>query len=84
MLKPFDFYRCMILRTDGELSLLDLDQGNERRLVSGIERFWLSWGRPKEEAELIKEVPWWAYGHRGMQVCICVSFQMISSHLTID
>ncbi|KAH9536131.1 hypothetical protein CY35_17G090800 [Sphagnum magellanicum] len=60
--------RCMILRTDGELSLLDLDQGNERRLVSGIERFWLSWGRPKEEAELIKEVPWWAYGHRGMQV----------------
>jgi hypothetical protein len=70
MLKPFDFYRCMILRTDGELSLLDLDQGNERRLVSGIERFWLSWGRPKEEAELIKEVPWWAYGHRGMQVCM--------------
>ncbi|BBN10730.1 RAB6A-GEF complex partner protein 1 [Marchantia polymorpha subsp. ruderalis] len=60
--------RCMLLRTDGELSLLDLDRGSERRLISGVERFWLTCGRPKEEAALIKEVPWWAYGHRGMQV----------------
>ncbi|CAM6095693.1 unnamed protein product [Calypogeia fissa] len=60
--------RCMLLRTDGELSLLDLERGSERRLISGVERFWLTCGRPKEEAALIKEVPWWAYGHRGMQV----------------
>lgn len=60
----------MLLRTDGELSLLDLDRGSERRLISGVERFWLTCGRPKEEAALIKEVPWWAYGHRGMQVGI--------------
>lgn len=70
----------MLLRSGGELSLLDLDQGSERRLVSGVERFWLTSGRPKEEANLIKEVPWWAYGYRGMQVrcsahfdCLCTN-----------
>lgn len=60
--------RCMILRTDGDLSLLDLDSGSERPLVSGVEHFWITKGRPREEAALIEEVPWWAYGHRGMQV----------------
>lgn len=60
--------RCMLLRTDGELSLLDLDSGSERALVLGVEHFWLTQGRDKEEAALIEEVPWWAYGHRGMQV----------------
>ena len=58
----------MILRTDEELSLLDLDHGNERRLLSGVERFWLSNEQGKEEANLIKEDPCWAYGPQGMQV----------------
>lgn len=58
----------MLLRADGELSLLDLDRGTEKALVSGVEQFWLTQGRDKAEAALIEEVPWWAYGHRGMQV----------------
>ena len=61
--------RCMILRPDGELSLLDLDRGNERRLLSGVERFWLNCGQAKEETDLTKEDPCWAYGPQGMQVC---------------
>uniref|UniRef100_A0A7I4D4R9 RIC1 C-terminal alpha solenoid region domain-containing protein n=1 Tax=Physcomitrium patens TaxID=3218 RepID=A0A7I4D4R9_PHYPA len=60
--------RCMILRTDGELSLLDLDHGNERRLLSGVERFWLSNEQAKVEADPVKEDPCWAYGPQGMQV----------------
>lgn len=59
----------MILRTDGELSLLDLDHGNERRLLSGVEHFWLSNDQLKEESDpIIKEEPCWAYGPQGMQV----------------
>lgn len=60
--------RCMLLRTDGELSLLDLDRGSERALVAGVEHFWLTGARAREEELLMEEVPWWAYGHRGMQV----------------
>jgi hypothetical protein len=60
--------RCMLLRTDGELSLLDLDRGSERALVAGVEHFWLTGPRAREEELLMEEVPWWAYGHRGMQV----------------
>lgn len=60
--------RCMILRTDGDLSLLDLDHGNERPLLSGVERFWLSNEQAKEGTDLIKEDPCWAYGPQGMQV----------------
>ncbi|KAG0587383.1 hypothetical protein KC19_2G160700 [Ceratodon purpureus] len=60
--------RCMLLRTNGELSLLDLDHGNERRLLSGVERLWLSNDRATEETDLIKEDPCWAYGPQGMQV----------------
>lgn len=60
----------MILRTDGELSVLDLDHGNERPLLSGVERFWLNNEQSKEETDIIKEDPCWAYGPQGMQVCI--------------
>ncbi|KAJ7539613.1 hypothetical protein O6H91_11G101500 [Diphasiastrum complanatum] len=60
--------RCMLLRTDGELSLLDLDQGSEGILVTGIERFWLTCGFAKEKGYFLEEVSWWAYGHQGMQV----------------
>ncbi|GJP42311.1 hypothetical protein CLOM_g1893 [Closterium sp. NIES-68] len=60
--------KCMLLRTDGDLSLLDLDSGSERALVAGVENFWLTQGGDEAAAALIEEVPWWAYGHRGMQV----------------
>ncbi|XP_024394918.1 uncharacterized protein [Physcomitrium patens] len=60
--------RCVILRTDGELSLLDLDHGNERRILTGVERFWLGDYQAKEETDLLKEDPCWAYGPQGMQV----------------
>ncbi|CAI5978654.1 unnamed protein product [Closterium sp. NIES-64] len=59
--------KCMLLRTDGDLSLLDLDSGSERALVAGVENFWLTQGGDEAAAALIEEVPWWAYGHRGMQ-----------------
>eukprot|EP00850_Spirogloea_muscicola_P003181 SM000012S25443 [mRNA] locus=s12:1087565:1095716:- [translate_table: standard] len=72
--------RCMLLRMDGELSLLDLERGSERPLVLGIEHFWLTQGRPEEEAALIEEVPWWAYGHRGMQVWYPSSDADTSAH----
>jgi hypothetical protein len=69
----------MVLRTDGELSLLDLDHGNERRLLSGVERFWLSSDRPKEETDLIKEDPCWAYGPQGMQVYSLLQYDVMFS-----
>eukprot|EP00899_Mesostigma_viride_P007295 jgi/Mesvir1/16567/Mv10107-RA.1 len=60
--------KCMVLRTDGELSLLDLEQGSERALLEDVEHFWLTVGRPKADPWLVEELPWWAYGHRGMQL----------------
>lgn len=75
--------QCMLLRTDGSLSLLDLDSAGERPLVAGVEHFWLTQGRPKEEAALIEEVPWWAYGQRGMQVWY-PSAALSSTHHQLD
>ncbi|XP_055828019.1 uncharacterized protein LOC129896195 isoform X3 [Solanum dulcamara] len=60
--------RCLILRTNGELSLLDLDEGRERTLTDSVELFWVTCGQSEEKASLIEEVSWLDYGHRGMQV----------------
>ncbi|XP_010275696.1 PREDICTED: RAB6A-GEF complex partner protein 1-like [Nelumbo nucifera] len=60
--------RCLILRTNGELSLLDLDDGRERGLTDSVELFWVTCGQTEEKANLIEDVSWLDYGHRGMQV----------------
>ncbi|CAN4108991.1 unnamed protein product [Withania somnifera] len=60
--------RCLILRTNGELSLLDLDEGRERELTDSVELFWVTCGQSEEKTSLIEEVSWFDYGHRGMQV----------------
>ncbi|CDP08777.1 unnamed protein product [Coffea canephora] len=60
--------RCLILRTNGELSLLDLDEGRERELTDSVELFWVTCGQSEEKTNLIEEVSWLDYGHRGMQV----------------
>ncbi|XP_062156067.1 uncharacterized protein LOC133863927 isoform X1 [Alnus glutinosa] len=60
--------RCLILRANGELSLLDLDDGHERELTDSVELFWVTCGKSEEKTNLIEEVSWLDYGHRGMQV----------------
>lgn len=60
--------RCLILRVNGELSLLDLDDGRERMLTDSVELFWVTCGQSEEKKNLIEEVSWLDYGHRGMQV----------------
>lgn len=60
--------RCLILRANGDLSLLDLDDGRERELTDSVELFWVTCGQSEEKTNLIEEVSWLDYGHRGMQV----------------
>ncbi|GLJ12697.1 hypothetical protein SUGI_0196120 [Cryptomeria japonica] len=60
--------RCLILRLNGELSLLDLDEGRERELTDSVELFWVTSELSEGKANLIDEVSWLDYGHRGMQV----------------
>ncbi|XP_038995537.1 LOW QUALITY PROTEIN: guanine nucleotide exchange factor subunit RIC1-like [Hibiscus syriacus] len=60
--------RCLILRTNGELSLLDLDDGRERELTNSVELFWVTCGQSEEKTNLIDDVSWLDYGYRGMQV----------------
>ncbi|XP_057979340.1 uncharacterized protein LOC131165493 [Malania oleifera] len=67
-LLPREPSRCLVLRTNGELSLLDLDDGHERELTDSVELFWVTCGQSREKTNLIEEVSWLDYGHRGMQV----------------
>ncbi|CAA0819359.1 Unknown protein [Striga hermonthica] len=67
-LQPREPARCLILRMNGELSLLDLDDGRERELTHSVELFWVTCGQSEEKTNLIEEVSWLDYGHRGMQV----------------
>ncbi|KAG6430175.1 hypothetical protein SASPL_108237 [Salvia splendens] len=60
--------KCLILRMNGDLSLLDLDDGRERELTHSVELFWVTCGQLGEKTNLIEEVSWLDYGHRGMQV----------------
>ena len=60
--------RCLILRTNGELSVLDMDDGHEHALTNSVELFWVTCSQFEEKGSLIKEVSWLDYGHRGMQV----------------
>ncbi|XP_031479241.1 uncharacterized protein LOC116250045 [Nymphaea colorata] len=62
--------RCLILRASGELSLLDMDDGSEHDLTDSVELFWVTCGQTEDEdkSNLIEEVSWLDYGHRGMQV----------------
>ncbi|CAN6568186.1 unnamed protein product [Malus baccata var. baccata] len=66
--EPASFSTCLIQRVNGELSLLDLDDGRERELTDSIELFWVTCGQSEEKTNLIEEVSWLDYGHRGMQV----------------
>ncbi|KAG2258823.1 hypothetical protein Bca52824_078117 [Brassica carinata] len=59
---------CLILRGNGELSLLDLVDGRERELTDSVELFWVTCGQSEEKTNLVEEVSWLDYGHRGMQV----------------
>lgn len=63
-------FRCLILRMNGDLSLLDLDDGRERELTHSVELFWVTCGQLGEKTNLIEEVSWLDYGHRGMQVLV--------------
>ncbi|KAG7635234.1 Ribosome control protein 1 [Arabidopsis suecica] len=60
--------RCLILRGNGELSLLDLVDGRERELTDSVELFWVTCGQSEEKTNLVEEVSWLDYGHRGMQL----------------
>uniref|UniRef100_A0A6N2L826 RIC1 C-terminal alpha solenoid region domain-containing protein n=1 Tax=Salix viminalis TaxID=40686 RepID=A0A6N2L826_SALVM len=63
-----EFLDTQPARINGELSLLDLDDGRERELTDSVELFWVTCGQSEEKASLIEEVSWLDYGHRGMQV----------------
>jgi RAB6A-GEF complex partner protein 1 len=56
------------LRKNGELSLLDLDDGHEQVLSNSLDLLWVTCAKSEDKANLIKEVSWLDYGHRGMQV----------------
>ncbi|XP_039116027.1 uncharacterized protein LOC120251541 isoform X2 [Dioscorea cayenensis subsp. rotundata] len=58
---------CLILRTNGDLWLLDLGDGHEHVLSNSIELFWVTCGQSGEKANLIEEVSWLDYSHRGME-----------------
>lgn len=60
--------RCLILRVNGELSVLDMDDGHEQALTNSVELFWVTCSQMEEKGNLIKEVSWLDYGHQGMQV----------------
>uniref|UniRef100_A0A0E0NLV9 RIC1 C-terminal alpha solenoid region domain-containing protein n=1 Tax=Oryza rufipogon TaxID=4529 RepID=A0A0E0NLV9_ORYRU len=60
--------RCLILRMNGELSVLDMDDGHEQSLTNSVELFWVTCSQYEEKGNLIKEVSWLDYGHKGMQV----------------
>lgn len=71
--------RCLILRTNGELSVLDMDDGHEHALTNSVELFWVTCSQFEEKGSLIKEVSWLDYGHRGMQVrCSLIVFHIYS------
>ncbi|GKU88051.1 hypothetical protein SLEP1_g2361 [Rubroshorea leprosula] len=70
---------CLILRTTGEVSLLDLDDGRERELTDSVELFWVTCGQSEEKTNLIDEVFWLDYDHRGMQVLIHLSGRIFCS-----
>ncbi|KAL2892173.1 RAB6A-GEF complex partner protein 1 [Bienertia sinuspersici] len=60
--------RCLVLRANGELSLLDMDDGHELELTDSVELFWVTCGQSDGKENLIEEISWLDYGHRGMQV----------------
>ncbi|KAF5953090.1 hypothetical protein HYC85_011034 [Camellia sinensis] len=64
---PSDLLGKEPVRANGELSLLDLDDGRERELTDSDELFWVTCGQSEEKTNLIEEVSWLDYGHRGMQ-----------------
>ncbi|KAG5544966.1 hypothetical protein RHGRI_017431 [Rhododendron griersonianum] len=50
--------RCLILRVNGELSQLDLNDGRERELTDSVELFWVTCGLSEEKTNLIEKVSW--------------------------
>lgn len=73
----FCSFRCLILRMNGELSLLDLDDGREIELTHSVELFWVTCGQSEEKTNLIEEVSWLDYGHRGMQVTVSIAITFL-------
>lgn len=71
--------RCLILRNNGELSLLDLDDGHEQVLTNSVELFWVTCGHSEDKENLIEEVSWLDYGHRGMQVILFLPILIVLS-----
>jgi RAB6A-GEF complex partner protein 1 len=65
---PFYAIRCLMLRMNGELSVLYLDDGHEHALTNSVELFWVTCSQFEEKGSLLKEVSWLDYGHQGMQV----------------
>lgn len=73
--------RCLILRANGDLSLLDMDDGHELELTDSVELFWVTCGQADDKENLIEEISWLDYGHRGMQViishfCVILSYKL--------
>ena len=71
------FCRCLILRANGDMSLLDMDDGHELELTDSVELFWVTCGKSDDNENLIEEISWLDYGHRGMQVILCPFLQPI-------
>jgi hypothetical protein len=63
---------------NGELSVLDMDDGHEQSLTNSVELFWVTGSQMEEKGNLIKEVSWLDYGHQGMQVGLNGTPQYIS------
>lgn len=68
---------------NGDLSLLDLDDGRERELTHSVELFWVTCGQSGEKTNLIEEVSWLDYGHRGMQVPVSSVITYLDKRLSI-
>lgn len=78
------YFRCLILRMNGELSVLDMDDGHEQSLTNSVELFWVTCSQYEEKGNLIKEVSWLDYGHKGMQVSFIVFFFIIFKELCLS
>ena len=69
---------------NGELSVLDMDDGHEQSLTNSVELFWVTCSQYEEKGNLIKEVSWLDYGHKGMQVSFIVFFFIIFKELCLS
>ncbi|KAG5544967.1 hypothetical protein RHGRI_017431 [Rhododendron griersonianum] len=77
--------RCLILRVNGELSQLDLNDGRERELTDSVELFWVTCGLSEEKTNLIEKVSWLDYGpQRDASKILFGKYIFVSSALFRD